>query len=38
VDRARDVAAALLKDEKYLPVVESHLERWLGGREEFLKV
>jgi ATP-dependent DNA helicase RecG len=38
VDRARDVAAALLKDEKYLPVVEGHLERWLGGREEFLKV
>jgi ATP-dependent DNA helicase RecG len=38
VDRARDVASALLKDEKYLPVVESHLERWLGGREEFLKV
>ncbi|MRV76597.1 ATP-dependent DNA helicase RecG [Duganella sp. FT92W] len=38
VDRARDVASALLKDEKYLPVVEGHLERWLGGREEFLKV
>ncbi|AXA93008.1 ATP-dependent DNA helicase RecG [Massilia sp. YMA4] len=40
VDKARDVAQALLHDE--LPgsaaIVAAHLERWLGGREEFLKV
>jgi len=40
VDKARDVAHALLHDE--LPgsaaIVAAHLERWLGGREEFLKV
>ncbi len=38
VDQARDVAHALLHDPASEPVVEAHLERWLGGREEFLKV
>jgi ATP-dependent DNA helicase RecG len=38
VDQARDVAQALLHDPAAQPVVEAHLERWLGGREEFLKV
>ncbi|GGY44295.1 ATP-dependent DNA helicase RecG [Pseudoduganella sp. SL102] len=38
VDQARDVAHALLHDPAGQPVVEAHLERWLGGREEFLKV
>ena len=36
VDRARDVAQRLLKED--LPTVEAHLARWLGAREEFLKV
>jgi ATP-dependent DNA helicase RecG len=36
VEKARDAAHALLRDD---PVtVEAHLARWLGGREEFLKV
>jgi ATP-dependent DNA helicase RecG len=36
VDKARDVAQALLRDD--LATVEAHLARWLGMREEFLKV
>lgn len=36
VERARDVAQQLLRDD---PVtVEAHLARWLGSREDFLKV
>ena len=40
VDRARDVAQYLLDGEKpeKIAVVDAHLARWLGGREEFLKV
>jgi len=40
VDRARDVAHYLLEGEKpeKMAVVDAHLARWLGGREEFLKV
>jgi ATP-dependent DNA helicase RecG len=40
VDQARDVAAWLLASDKpeLQAVVEAHLLRWLGGREEFLKV
>jgi ATP-dependent DNA helicase RecG len=40
VDRARDVAHALLHEATPAnkATVEAHLERWLGGREEFLKV
>jgi ATP-dependent DNA helicase RecG len=40
VDHARDIAAALLQDATPAnkATVEAHLERWLGGREEFLKV
>jgi ATP-dependent DNA helicase RecG len=36
VEKARDVAQMLLHDD--LPTVEAHLARWLGGREDFLKV
>ena len=36
VEKARDVAQMLLRDD--LATVEEHLARWLGGREEFLKV
>jgi ATP-dependent DNA helicase RecG len=36
VDQARDAAQHLLETRS--PVVEIHLARWLGGREEFLKV
>jgi ATP-dependent DNA helicase RecG len=36
VDKARDVAQQLLRDDP--ATVEAHLARWLGGREEFLKV
>ena len=36
VEKARDVAQALLRND--LATVEAHLARWLGGREEFLKV
>jgi ATP-dependent DNA helicase RecG len=36
VEKARDIAHALLRDD--LAAVEAHLARWLGGREEFLKV
>jgi ATP-dependent DNA helicase RecG len=38
VAQARDAAHALLHDPASAEVVETHLERWLGGREEFLKV
>jgi ATP-dependent DNA helicase RecG len=37
VDQARDVAQSLLQ-ESVDDVVADHLARWLGGREEFLKV
>lgn len=36
VDRARDLAQALLRDDP--ATVEAHLARWLGQREDFLKV
>jgi ATP-dependent DNA helicase RecG len=36
VEQARNVATALLRDDA--TTVELHLARWLGGREEFLKV
>jgi ATP-dependent DNA helicase RecG len=36
VEKARDAAQALLRDDP--ATVEAHLARWLGGREEFLKV
>ena len=36
VEKARDVAHKLLRDDP--AAVEAHLARWLGGREEFLKV
>ncbi|HYC41846.1 MAG TPA: ATP-dependent DNA helicase RecG [Noviherbaspirillum sp.] len=36
VEKARDLAQALLRDDP--ATVEAHLARWLGGREEFLKV
>ena len=40
VDQARDVAQALLENGHAANVatVEAHLARWLGGKEEFLKV
>ncbi|UGQ46036.1 ATP-dependent DNA helicase RecG [Massilia endophytica] len=40
VEQARDVASALLQENSPAgkAIVEAHLERWLGGREEFLKV
>jgi len=40
VDRARDVAHDLLHDSspESAATVEAHLARWLGGKEEFLKV
>ncbi|HEY0844805.1 MAG TPA: ATP-dependent DNA helicase RecG [Noviherbaspirillum sp.] len=36
VEKARNLAQALLRDDP--ATVEAHLTRWLGGREEFLKV
>jgi ATP-dependent DNA helicase RecG len=36
VEKARDVAQQLMRDDT--ATVEAHLARWLGGREEFLKV
>ncbi|RJG07118.1 ATP-dependent DNA helicase RecG [Noviherbaspirillum cavernae] len=36
VDKARNVAQMLLRDDP--ATVDAHLARWLGGREEFLKV
>ncbi|CDG80954.1 ATP-dependent DNA helicase RecG [Janthinobacterium agaricidamnosum NBRC 102515 = DSM 9628] len=40
VEQARDVAHKLLHDKSAAStaVVEAHLARWLGGKEEFLKV
>jgi ATP-dependent DNA helicase RecG len=40
VEQARDVAHQMLQeaDGPYATIVDAHLERWLGGREEFLKV
>ncbi|MGJ7916531.1 ATP-dependent DNA helicase RecG [Massilia sp. LXY-6] len=40
VEQARDVAAWLLGSDKpeAEAIVDAHLSRWLGGREEFLKV
>jgi ATP-dependent DNA helicase RecG len=40
VDQARDTAQHLLQTptETNVATVEAHLARWLGGREEFLKV
>ncbi|MBQ5941770.1 ATP-dependent DNA helicase RecG [Massilia sp. AB1] len=40
VERARDLAHHLLQHEtpENMAVVDAHLSRWLGGREEFLKV
>jgi len=40
VDQARDVAHDLLHDAspEKAATVEAHLARWLGGKEEFLKV
>jgi ATP-dependent DNA helicase RecG len=36
VEKARNLAEMLLRDDP--ATVEAHLARWLGGREEFLKV
>jgi ATP-dependent DNA helicase RecG len=36
VDRARDLAQVLLRDDP--ATVEAHLARWLGAREDYLKV
>jgi ATP-dependent DNA helicase RecG len=36
VEKARDVPHTLLREDP--ATVEAHLARWLGGREEFLKV
>ncbi|QOL50549.1 ATP-dependent DNA helicase RecG [Massilia litorea] len=40
VEHARDIAASLLESETgpNVEIVDAHLARWLGGREEFLKV
>jgi ATP-dependent DNA helicase RecG len=40
VEQARDVAAWLLESDRTEldAIVDAHLQRWLGGREEFLKV
>ncbi|WP_036170712.1 ATP-dependent DNA helicase RecG [Massilia sp. 9096] len=40
VEQARDVAAWLLDagTPEFDAIVDAHLQRWLGGREEFLKV
>lgn len=41
VEKARDVAQYLLDNSdrpEYMAVVDAHLTRWLGGREEFLRV
>jgi len=40
VDQARDVAQSLLENPHAanVAVVDAHLARWLGGKEEFLKV
>ncbi|VXC39310.1 ATP-dependent DNA helicase RecG [Massilia sp. 9I] len=41
VEKAREVAQYLLDNSErpeYMAIVDAHLTRWLGGREEFLKV
>jgi ATP-dependent DNA helicase RecG len=40
VEHARDIAASLLEGEvpANIAIVDAHLARWLGGKEEFLKV
>jgi ATP-dependent DNA helicase RecG len=40
VDQARDVAQSLLENPHAanVAIVDAHLARWLGGKEEFLKV
>jgi ATP-dependent DNA helicase RecG len=40
VEHARDIAASLLESETgpNVDIVDAHLARWLGGKEEFLKV
>jgi len=38
VDQARDVAQSLLENAASAATVDAHLARWLGGKEEFLKV
>jgi ATP-dependent DNA helicase RecG len=38
VDQAREVAQSLLENAASAPTVDAHLARWLGGKEEFLKV
>jgi ATP-dependent DNA helicase RecG len=40
VELARDLAQHLLREENGddIEIVDAHLARWLGGREEFLKV
>jgi ATP-dependent DNA helicase RecG len=35
IEQARDAAEELLRREP--GVAEAHLERWLGGRQEFIK-
>ncbi|HVN33785.1 MAG TPA: ATP-dependent DNA helicase RecG [Casimicrobiaceae bacterium] len=35
IERARDAATELV--DKYPAIAEAHLERWLGGRHEFIK-
>ncbi len=36
VDKARDMAQQLLREDP--ATVDAHLARWLGGREDYLKV
>jgi len=36
VEKARNMAQVLLRDDP--TAVEAHLARWLGAREDFLKV
>jgi ATP-dependent DNA helicase RecG len=38
VDQAREVAQSLLENAASAATVDAHLARWLGGKEEFLKV
>ena len=35
LERARDIADELLRDAP--EVVDAHLDRWFGGREEFIR-
>ena len=36
IERARDAAMELV--DKHPAAAEAHLQRWLGGRQEFIKV